>query len=412
MSILKVFLHNHAFYSTYICAMRISSIFILCICLYACGSSKNDNLTEQLTNRQKDLEAGRKTGLEFYTVIINRDSVDMHRFFAGEIRPYIQDLITAIKEREEMWGAIDTIRIERNESRFVPSGKNDTTWYNLTLSTVYQYNQSQDVLLIRKTGKDKPQLIDYSFDRKKVMHCSKEELEYVKPIFEDMVNNLVKRNDSAVKHWFDPDKKFFVSCLDMRDEFLPEKLCKNTHIEYHNGYLRRYCGTQNEANGFITYKVRFDNEREVYITLFITKNADEALYDLYSLYLGETDPYNQNKDKRIAQQLGHEIFRILELNDHKAFYYALHEEAQPDAGVYNEKTAREILENIKSWGDFKAFDQVITYSTQLDIDGKKENEVRYVLIAKLEGEDGDVYAELSFKPDSSGKIKLMAIEYL
>lgn len=346
--------------------------------------------------------------------MLDEDTTALYAFFETAIDSFVPGLVYNMQDRQTEWGKLDSMHVEATHAVYIPSAKGDTVRVTVEVTTQYAYNHFQDILYLQRVGKSKPMLTDYSLGRFTVMDCSRDELDRVSPVFFQMTKDLVAHRDEKVKKWFGSDPAFMKNSFETRDRFFPLDMIANAEVKYHRGYMRKYCGTRNRANAFLTYEVMLNDTTVNYVTLLIYKNTDEDEYDLYSFYAGNEDGHNKTADLKMAEQLTNEIFRMLERNDYKAFYYALHDEAKPtkEGQPYTEEDMKEMVDEYASWGKFDAFYDMETLRL-VNIGDASNVFIRYVVIAQLLNEEGETeYVELSFKPDATGKIRLMGFEYM
>jgi hypothetical protein len=395
--------------SRYIWGMRLSLLALsgLVLLLVRCGSG--DTEKSKRFNDPNDSTLAAKTATEYYEAILAEDGVKMKGFFADKIDSLVPSLLRTIHWRKKNWGEMKSYHITENNTWFTPAPSGDTTFFAVTFAAVYEYNQSMDVLHIQKIGDGPLELVYQGFYNAWIIDCSNQKLEEIKPIFQELSEHLVLHHDDQLNTWFEPGTDFRKGVLAHRDEYFPSELVNDPTIAYYDGYFRQYCGSNSESNGFMTYEVILNDTLTRYITFVAKKETDSEIFDLYQITWSDDDGYNRDEDVQMAQQLSKEILRMVEREDYKAFFHALHEEAQLKNAGLSETDWQEMMKDYHHRGKFKDFWSTVTVSQVLE----NEDFIRYVVIAELETKEGNPdYIEITFKPDKTGKLRLMGFGFM
>jgi hypothetical protein len=377
--------------------------------LARCGSNESKN--EKRINNPIDQQKARSVAKDFYRSILGRDSVKMYEFFSADIDSFVPRLVKTIHARNENWGGeTDSFEVVLVNTSVIAGEKTDSVDFTVTISAFYAYDQSKDVLHIKKIGSGPFEVYDYDFDDLSIRDCSDSRFEEVRPLFADLTESLANGRDDEVPGWFRSDETFYSDVLELRNEFFPQNIQGNLKAEYHAGYFRQYCGSQNNCNGFLTYKVSLGDTAERYITYVFSGNTSE--YNVYRIVMDYTDDSDQPADLDLAKQLAREIFRMMRRNDYLGYFNALHEEFQykENGSPLTESETKDMVERFKELGRFDDFDKVTTLSVK-KTDGPPV--IYYAVIAKTLSDEGEqALVELSFKSDENGKIKLCWMEEL
>lgn len=386
----------------------------LLLLLSSCGNQEKKNDGENTgsktrINEKADRYEADSLASVYYDALLDQDSTLLQQCFAKELLADIPELLGIMADRNNEWGELEKITFTSTETRCTT----DTCIYRIQVSTLYEYNESNDLLEITKTGTT-PLITSYSFDDQLVTDCSDRKMLEIQPLLAKTAENLANKNDAKLGEWIEGKETnmadFRKSVLDLRNEFFPGELPHNLKAVYQNGYIRQYCGSKSGNNGFITYKVALGDTSERYITFFLETYEEETEPDIYSVLYSYYDGYNQKKDVDMAKKLGREVFYMIDKLDYKAFYNALHPKAREGLGVdqKSQEKLKNMLADYKSMGKLQGFEKVITQS----IKENGRDEVRYVVIARLKDDENDEQLlEMSFKTnDQNGLISLFVLE--
>ncbi|HYG49462.1 MAG TPA: hypothetical protein VD905_01115 [Flavobacteriales bacterium] len=372
---------------------------------FACGRSGQSTApgSGARYNNEIDLEWAKKIGKEMYGKISKNDSLTIYNLFKPALKEDFPDFMKMLRVRESEWGKLHSWKII-DASSYV-SGNDDTVEFEITVTALYDNNESHDLLTIKKTGDKGFELQNYDFSTRFMYSCGMDALEELKPTYKDYTEAMIYGDEDKIRQMAGTDSVFYDSLIHLGATTFPEGTSLDS-VSFESGYMRKYCGVNGEANGIMVYKIYMNETGYSNVIYKIRRNEGET-YEMYEVVFDGELLIDGIEDVELAKRISKDVCKIIRENDPEKFFSTFHSEL---SSLYTPETKKDLVDIVAgfaSLGVFNGYYDWHTYRT-------KDNSMVYFIVV-VELADADEYTgylEMVFKPDENGKYMLVSCHEL